>query len=126
MSDHMISVDLCDEPGDTRRDSRWQDETSGAGERTARDTAKCAIYVAGARPSDGADGVDVAGDKEENGDGCTAADDKAEIWKLEEMRGSVGIRGWFVKPRGECGAEMAHYDHEGGDAAKALRTDVSD
>jgi hypothetical protein len=70
--------------------------------------------------ADGTDRVDVAGDKEEDGDGAAAADGEAEEGQLEQVRRRRGVVGGRVQPGHESGAQMAGHDHEGRNAAQAI------
>jgi hypothetical protein len=122
MLGHVVCVRVGEEPGDECGHHGRKYESSRARQCASCNARKGRVMVAGARLADGPDRVYVSGDEEEDGDGAAAADGEAEEGQLEEVRRDFGAVGGRVQPRHERRAEVAGHDHEGRNAAQALRS----
>lgn len=91
-----------------------------AGEGRLGQVRQGQLGVSGLHILDGVDGVDEAGDEEEDADRCPAADAEPDDGELEEQGRAFLGGGGGVEIWGECGQDVAGYDDEGGDSAQAL------
>ena len=119
---HLIGPELGQKPAQHGGRGGWQHEPKCASERAEREVCKSGFDLPGAGELERLEGVDEAGEDEEEGHPCLALGYEAEDRALEEGDGAfVGAAAWDDEPAGEAEDQVGGDDEDGGDSAETLR-----